>query len=87
MHSPCMPTKTISLTVDAYERLRGARRVPTESFSRVVMRAAWPEAAMTAAEYLAHIESTPSSLSDAALDSIEAAKAADRPPGDKWTKR
>ena len=86
MHSACMPTKTISLTVDAYERLRGARRTPAESFSQVVLRAAWPESAMTAAEYLARIESSPL-MSEASLRAIATAKAADRPPEDKWTRR
>lgn len=34
-----MATKTISLKVEAYERLRSARRYREESFSEVVMRA------------------------------------------------
>ena len=35
----CMATKTIALRLEAYERLKRARRTPTESFSDVVMRA------------------------------------------------
>lgn len=34
-----MPTKTISLEIDAYEKLRSAKRFPRESFSEVVRRA------------------------------------------------
>ncbi len=34
----CMPTKTISLELDAYEKLRSAKK-PGESFSEVVRRA------------------------------------------------
>jgi len=34
-----MATKTISLTVEAYDRLRAARRRPDESFTDVVLRA------------------------------------------------
>lgn len=34
-----MATKTISLKLEAYEKLRAARRSPDESFSEVVMRA------------------------------------------------
>ena len=43
MHNACMATKTISLKLDAYEKLRAARRQPTESFSQVILRARWPE--------------------------------------------
>ena len=42
MHDSCMATKTISLELDAYERLRKARRTPSESFSSVVRRAVFP---------------------------------------------
>ena len=45
----CMATKTISLRVEAYERLRRARLHPNESFSEVVMRAVWQEAPITPA--------------------------------------
>ncbi len=52
MHIACMATKTISLKVEAWERLRRARRSPTESYSEVVMRALWPEMGMTGGELL-----------------------------------
>lgn len=52
MHDPCMATKTISLELDAYEKLRRARRRPGESFSSVVRRARWDDAPPTAGELL-----------------------------------
>jgi predicted CopG family antitoxin len=45
-----MATKTISLKIEAWERLRRARLTPDESFSEVVLRAEWPERGMTARE-------------------------------------
>ena len=47
-----MATKTISLELDAYERLRKARRTPSESFSSVVRRAVFPGTPCTAGEIL-----------------------------------
>ena len=48
MHYLCMATKTISLTIKAYQRLRRAKRHAGESFSDVVMRAVWDEEPITA---------------------------------------
>jgi hypothetical protein len=79
-----MSTKTISLRLEAYERLKRARKSPRESFSDVVMRAEWPEAGITAGELLALYEQRGAYLSHASLDRIDEAKAADPPPEDKW---
>lgn len=38
-----MATKTISLALDAYNRLRAARKHPRESFSSVLRRARWAD--------------------------------------------
>jgi predicted CopG family antitoxin len=38
-----MATKTITLELDAYERLKSAKRGARESFSSVVRRARWDE--------------------------------------------
>lgn len=55
MHDPCMATKTISLELDAYEKLRKAKRSERESFSQVVRRARWEEAASTGPQILGHL--------------------------------
>lgn len=80
-----MATKTISLRLEAYERLRRARRHPKESFSDVVMRAEWPDVGMTARALLDLYADVGPFFSEEALDRVEAAKACDRPPEDKWT--
>jgi predicted CopG family antitoxin len=79
-----MSTKTISVKLEAYERLRAARRYPNESFSDVVLRARWPEDTVTARELLGLASSRGAHLSDAELDRIEAAKRFDAPAEDKW---
>jgi hypothetical protein len=79
-----MGTRTISLREEAYERLRRARRRPNESFSDVVLRAEWPDVGLTAAELLARYERERPFLPEEALERIEAAKAADAAPEDKW---
>lgn len=86
MHVLCMSTKTISLKLEAYERLRRARLAPDESFSDVVMRAEWPGMGMTARELRAiYLQEGPALASDD-LDRVEAALEADRPPEDKWAR-
>ena len=50
-----MATKTISLELDAYEKLRKAKRSERESFSEVVRRARWEDAASTGPQILAHL--------------------------------
>lgn len=84
MHNACMSTKTISLRIEAYEKLKAARRYPNESFSQVVMRASWPEETITAQELLDRCRQRGPYLSPEALDRIEALDRADQPPEDKW---
>ena len=79
-----MSTKTISVRIEAYERLRRARRDPGESFSDVILRAHWAESPVTAGEYAALVrERGPVYRSDQ-LAAIEEAKRGDKPPTDKW---
>jgi predicted CopG family antitoxin len=87
MHNACMSTKTISVRIEAYERLRAARRYPDESFSEVVLRARWPEDTVTAGELRALARARGARLSEVELDRIEAAKRLDAPPEDKWGAR
>ena len=79
-----MSTKTISLKLEAYERLRRARRYPGESFSEVILRAVWPGQTVTGAELLEMHRKHGPFFSEASLDRIEEAKRSDRPPEDKW---
>ena len=85
MHDAWVSIKTISLKLDAYERLRLAKRYPSESFSEVVMRARWPEDTMSAREFVDVSRLRRPLFSEKALDRIEALKRADAPPEDKWT--
>lgn len=84
MHNACMSTKTISLKLEAYERLRRARRYPHESFSEVILRAVWPGQTLTGAELLALLQKRGATFSEAGLARIEEAKRSDQPPEDKW---
>jgi predicted CopG family antitoxin len=79
-----MATKTISLHLDAYERLRAARRRPDESFSQVILRARWPEETITGEGLLRRLREHGPHFTEEELDQIERLKEEDRPPVDKW---
>jgi predicted CopG family antitoxin len=81
-----MGVKTISLKDEAYDRLRGARRYPAESFSEVVLRATWPEDTVTAGELLRAMKTRVHLSADDIAD-IEWLKRHDKPPVDKWAGR
>lgn len=85
MHNACMPTKTISLNLDAYEKLRAARRRPSESFSQVILRARWPEETLTGGELLRRFRERGGFFSEDDRRRIEELKASDAPPEDKWS--
>ena len=81
-----MGVKTISLKDEAYNRLRAARRYPAESFSEVVLRAAWPEDTVTGRQLLDRLKSGVRLTVDDITD-IEFLKKKDKPPVDKWAGR
>lgn len=81
-----MATKTISLKLEAYERLRAARRTPEESFSQVVLRAEWPDSPVRAGDFLAGCRKRGPLLSEEGLGRIEELDRNDRPPEDKWAR-
>lgn len=84
MH-PCMATKTISIDLEAYERMSGARKHPRESFSQVIRRAVWPDTAKTGRRLLELLEST-EPASDETIARLDEAQANDSPPDDPWRK-
>lgn len=83
MYAACMATKTISIDLEAYERLRRARRSPNESFSRVIRRAVWLDQGKTCGAFLEVLERIPP-MSDEAIGHLERAQKEDRPPEDSW---
>ena len=83
MHDSCMAIKTISLELDAYEKLRAAKR-GGESFSSVVRRAVIPGSVRSGLEVLDYFKSEGPFLKEAELDAIEAANAGDMPPANPW---
>lgn len=85
MHNACMATKTISLKLDAYEKLRAARRRPSESFSQVILRAHWPEESVTGGELLRRYREQGGCLPEQDLNRLDELKASDTPPEDKWS--
>jgi len=78
-----MATKTISIDLEAYERLRRARREPNESFSRVIKRAVWEEPPCTAGHLLERLGRLPPTSLEV-LDALERIQRADLPPEDPW---
>ena len=80
-----MASKTISLRVEAYQRLRRARTHPGESFSDVVMRAHWEDHTATGGELLSLVRERGALYDAAAADAIEDLKTGDRPSEDKWS--
>lgn len=79
-----MATKTITLELDAYEKLREAKR-PGESFTEVVRRAVIEDAPATGSDLREYFRRGGSGVGSAYLDAVEAAEKADRPPTDPWT--
>lgn len=75
-----MATKTITLEIDAYERLKSAKRFPRESFSEVVRRLPLPPDAMTAREFLEMSRRRGGQLTDGDCQVIDELNAADLPP-------
>ena len=78
-----MPTKTITLELDAYEKLRSAKR-GGESFTEVVRRAVLMDAPLTGAALREHYRKAGGRVSENYLDSVEAAEKQDSIPDNPW---
>ena len=78
-----MPTKTITLELDAYEKLRLAKR-GGESFTEVVRRAVLVDEPLTGTALRAFYANGGSGISDKYLDSAEAAAGNDPIPDNPW---
>jgi hypothetical protein len=79
-------TKTVTLKNEAYDRLRAARRYPSESFSEVLLRATWPEDTTTGGALLERLRRGALFSSDE-LDRVDRMKQQDSAPVDKWADR
>lgn len=81
-----MATKTISVSFEAYERLRAARKRPGESFSQVIGRAYWPEETITARGLLDLCRQRGAWFTSAELRRIEEVNSNAARPEDKWSR-
>ncbi|MDB4474157.1 antitoxin VapB family protein [Opitutaceae bacterium] len=80
-----MATKTISVDMEAYERLRAARERESESFSKVIKRAEWPRKKGTAAELLRwRLSLGDEEVEGVDLDYLDEQQANDLPIESKW---
>lgn len=78
-----MPSKTISLRMEAYERLRRAKR-DGESFSDVVMRARWDDVPVTGEELLTLVRERGPLYTSEELRDVEGTKTETPEDRDKW---
>lgn len=83
-----MATKTITLEIDAYERLKRAKLSPQESFSSVVRRARFDAGTPTIADLLIYMKDislqTQPVLSESQLNVLEATQQEPRYSDSKW---
>ena len=85
MHDSCMATKTISLELDAYERLKAAKG-PGDSFSDVVRRATFPKKPFTAQDLLVELQKRGPMFSESELKDLEGTHdKLSTPPDDPWS--
>lgn len=78
-----MATKTITLELDAYEKLKAAKK-NKESFSSVVRRCILPDHPKDGQAMLEYLRSRQTFLTDEELEVITRAKQNDAPPVSPW---
>ena len=76
-------TRTITLEMDAYEKLRAAKR-SGESFSAVVRRAVLEDEPLTGERLREHLQKGGSGANLKYLDAVEEASQHDPIPDDPW---
>lgn len=84
MHDSCLAIKTISLELDAYEKLKAMKR-PGESFSSVVRRAVFADAPASGAELYRYFSGGGGGVSEAYLQAVEENLKHDPPAEDPWS--
>lgn len=77
-----MATKTISVNLEAYERLCSARSAANESFSKVICRGEWKPKRGSAGDLLRRSRKRDSSSAN--IDLLDEAQENDAPPNDPW---
>lgn len=83
MQISSVATKTITLELDAYERLCSFKR-PGESFSEVVRRAIFPDCPPKGIDLLNYYNAGGSCVPDSYLDAVEQADKSDKSPDNSW---
>jgi len=83
MHLSSMAMKTITLQLDAYEKLRSAKKAG-ESFSAVLRRASFGALPLTGKALQAYLQSGGSGVPDTYLDSVDEAAKRDTLTDDPW---
>lgn len=78
-----MATKTITLEIDAYDKLKAAKNVG-ESFTEVVRRASFANAPLTGADLEAYLRSGGSGVNEKYLTAVGQAAQHDPIPDDPW---
>lgn len=78
-----MATKTITLEVDAYEKLKAAKKAG-ESFTEVVRRASFANAPLTGSDLATYLRAGGSGMSESYLKAVEKAASQDPIPDDPW---
>jgi len=79
-----MATKTISIDLEAYERLKRARLSARDSFSQVIKRATWEHKTKSCGDLLAALATLPTAA-ESILASLDAAQANDSAPDNPWS--
>jgi hypothetical protein len=80
-----MATKTISVDLRAYERLRRARQSEHESFSQVIHRASWPNSRATCGDLRNMLREEKLYVSPKEIELMDEAQRGDEPPQSRWS--